>query len=176
MILRIILPPLGIEFQGLWMTRSGKQMKRSNLASVPLETVSASVLVLRMFKQRDTELILNYLNGPRQLSQKRLSKITLFQRSHNGRGVVEFDVLLAATHFVGDGLALNVVMNDFWSLLAGNHIQNHERKPRSTAELWKELRQELDKITKVGNVVVSSSSSSLTVFEQVGPESNTSCN
>ncbi|KAF5311947.1 hypothetical protein D9619_002801 [Psilocybe cf. subviscida] len=79
--------------------------------------------------QTKEELIDSYLNGPRTLSQECLSYLIV---SHIGGKVPEqipgshlilenFDLLICATHFLGDGMALHQFANDF-SILLGSDI------------------------------------------------------
>lgn len=60
------------------------------------------------------DLILRYLNGPRLLSSSHLSHLTISQSPSSSS---HFDILLATTHFVGDGMALHTLMNDFYGLV-----------------------------------------------------------
>ncbi|KZS96050.1 hypothetical protein SISNIDRAFT_540130 [Sistotremastrum niveocremeum HHB9708] len=66
---------------------------------------------------KDT-LIDSYLNGPRVLGPDHLSH--LFLATHDrtdANRMQQFDLLLAATHFLGDGMALHTFANDLFSLL-----------------------------------------------------------
>lgn len=56
----------------------------------------------------------NYLNGPRTLSNQNLGY--LFVRSPK-QDDGEYEVMLCATHFLGDGMALHTFMNEFYTLL-----------------------------------------------------------
>lgn len=60
------------------------------------------------------DLISRYLNGPRLLSSSHLSHLTISQSPSSPS---HFDILLATTHFVGDGMALHTLMNDFYGLV-----------------------------------------------------------
>ncbi|KAK7058449.1 hypothetical protein VNI00_002083 [Paramarasmius palmivorus] len=84
------------------------------------------------------ELLDSYLNGPRTLSNERLSFLVVSQdpaheggsneglqdnRSTNGN----YDILICATHFLGDGMALHTFANDFFNLLCNNNeVQLHD--------------------------------------------------
>ena len=87
------------------------------------------------------QLISNYLNGPRTLSSRHLSHLFLasspqFSASAKiGPNSVEaapsttqsehdkkYDILFAATHFIGDGMALHNFADEFFSLLAVQDI------------------------------------------------------
>ena len=85
-----------------------------------------------------TELLDSYLNGPRTLSNERLSFLVVSQdptheggsneglqdnRSTNGN----YDILICATHFLGDGMAVHTFANDFFNLLCNNNeVQLHD--------------------------------------------------
>jgi hypothetical protein len=66
------------------------------------------------------ELINSYLNGPRTLSDERLSYLILSQSGTPDAGLPNHDILICATHFLGDGMALHQFANDFFSLLASS--------------------------------------------------------
>ncbi|KAJ7706029.1 hypothetical protein B0H17DRAFT_919835 [Mycena rosella] len=70
-----------------------------------------------------------YLNGPRTLSNERLSYLVVAQLDKACSQTIEapeevelqnFDLLLCATHFLGDGMALHQFANDFFGLLASD--------------------------------------------------------
>ncbi|KZP25385.1 hypothetical protein FIBSPDRAFT_820874 [Athelia psychrophila] len=63
------------------------------------------------------ELINSYLNGPRTLSDNRLSYLIL---SQNVSSPSDFDFLLCTTHFIGDGMSLHQFANDFLHLLGSD--------------------------------------------------------
>ncbi|KAF9270635.1 hypothetical protein L218DRAFT_889237 [Marasmius fiardii PR-910] len=94
------------------------------------------------------ELLNSYLNGPRTLSSERSSYLILSQaspiaphtnhaNSHvqqtngndghaldgDGHKFREYDLLICATHYLGDGMALHQFAHDFFMLL-GNHDEN----------------------------------------------------
>jgi hypothetical protein len=64
-----------------------------------------------------TELIDSYLNGPRTLSDDRLSYLILSQTEASDTELPRHELLICATHFLGDGMALHQFANDFFSLL-----------------------------------------------------------
>ncbi|KAK0481727.1 hypothetical protein IW261DRAFT_1550776 [Armillaria novae-zelandiae] len=85
------------------------------------------------------ELIDPYLNGPRTLSADRLSFLIISSvdegsslpsppstpipsttAPHGTNASVNYDILICATHFLGDGMALHQFANDFFSLLGSS--------------------------------------------------------
>jgi hypothetical protein len=83
------------------------------------------------------ELISRYLNGPRTLGSDHLShlffssplsKNSISSAAENPLGAIEripnsdellqFDILIAATHYLGDGMALHNFTNEFFNLLS----------------------------------------------------------
>ncbi|KAK0505685.1 hypothetical protein EDD18DRAFT_1304501 [Armillaria luteobubalina] len=85
------------------------------------------------------ELIDSYLNGPRTLSADRLSFLIISSvdegsslpsppstpipsttAPHDTNASVNHDILICATHFLGDGMALHQFANDFFSLLGSS--------------------------------------------------------
>jgi hypothetical protein len=68
---------------------------------------------------RITELIDSYLNGPRTLSNDRLSYLVV-SITDSTEETVNCDFLICATHFLGDGMALHQFANDFFGLLGGS--------------------------------------------------------
>jgi hypothetical protein len=77
------------------------------------------------FDSSDTELIDNYLNGERTLSNNRLSYLVLSSQStfplqdgaENENSEQNFDLLICAAHFIGDGMALHTFANHLFGLL-----------------------------------------------------------
>ncbi|EIN13965.1 hypothetical protein PUNSTDRAFT_95410 [Punctularia strigosozonata HHB-11173 SS5] len=81
--------------------------------------------------QGKDELIDAYLNGPRTLSSNRLSYLIVSRPSaprsapaddapHEEReSLQDFEILLCATHYLGDGMALHTCANDFFTILGG---------------------------------------------------------
>ncbi|KAJ7631066.1 hypothetical protein FB45DRAFT_747482 [Roridomyces roridus] len=78
-----------------------------------LEALESADASLEYRSQTKDDLIDTYLNGPRTLANERLSYLIISQVEEQ-----EFDFLLCATHFLGDGMALHQFANDFFSLLA----------------------------------------------------------
>ena len=75
-----------------------------------------------------SELLDAYLNGPRTLSQDRLSYLIISRESKPDSSPdipANHDILICATHFLGDGMALHQFANDFFGLL-GRPSTNHE--------------------------------------------------
>lgn len=70
-------------------------------------------------------LIDAYLNGVRTLSNDRLSYLiissdcenTNVSTDHSLKSVKNYDLMICATHFLGDGMALHQFANDFFVLL-----------------------------------------------------------
>ncbi|KAJ6575267.1 hypothetical protein B0H19DRAFT_1344161 [Mycena capillaripes] len=89
-----------------------------------LESADAS---LEYRSQSKDEMIDAYLNGPRTLSNDQLSYLVISQQQvvdssqsvdASALDLQDFDLLLCATHFLGDGMALHNFANDFFTLLA----------------------------------------------------------
>lgn len=66
---------------------------------------------------RIIELIDSYLNGPRTLSNDRLSYLVLSTSEASETSSPSHDILICAAHFLGDGMALHQFANDFFTLL-----------------------------------------------------------
>ncbi|KAF9654197.1 hypothetical protein BDM02DRAFT_3086110 [Thelephora ganbajun] len=96
--------------------------------------------------QTRDQLIQSYLNGPRTLSSQRISYLILSSSDsiptppaspnpssssldNNDQPQIEseFDLLICAAHFLGDGMALHQFAHDFFTLLASqNSVQDLE--------------------------------------------------
>ena len=63
----------------------------------------------------DLDIIDMYLNGPRSLSNERLAMLVVANKGQN-----QCEVMLCATHFLGDGMALHTFMNEFYTLLGSS--------------------------------------------------------
>lgn len=76
---------------------------------------------LQYRNQTKDELYNTFMNGPRILSQDRLSFLIISCPSPSSvkSGKVNYDLLLCSTHFLGDGIALHRLTNDFFKLLGG---------------------------------------------------------
>ncbi|KAF7333426.1 putative 15-O-acetyltransferase Tri3 [Mycena venus] len=94
-----------------------------------LESAAAS---LDYRSQSKDEMIDTYLNGPRTLSNERLSYLVIAQQpgkdcskslDTSPSGLQNFDLLLCATHFIGDGAALHNFANDFFTLVASDRVE-----------------------------------------------------
>lgn len=72
--------------------------------------------------QTKDELIDSYLNGPRTLSNDRISYLVFSFPEYNGPGgdTLKCQFLICAAHFLGDGMALHQFANDFFSLLGSS--------------------------------------------------------
>ncbi|KAF9454147.1 hypothetical protein P691DRAFT_718074 [Macrolepiota fuliginosa MF-IS2] len=85
---------------------------------------------LEFRSQTKNELIDSYLNGDRTLSNDRLSYLILSSGSAPQDGTVDenaeqtFDLLICATHYLGDGMALHTFANHFFGLLGGSLSEN----------------------------------------------------
>ena len=60
------------------------------------------------------DIISSYLNGPRTLSNDCLAMLVVaVPETDDG----EYEIMLCATHYLGDGMALHTFMNEFYTLL-----------------------------------------------------------
>jgi hypothetical protein len=74
------------------------------------------------------DLIDAYLNGDRTLSNDRLSYLIISSDSsntniaadHSPESVKNYDLMICATHFLGDGMALHQSANDFFVILGSS--------------------------------------------------------
>jgi len=66
-------------------------------------------------ENKDVDIIDSYLNGPRSLSSDRLALLVVADK---GDGA--YELMLCATHYLGDGMALHTFMNDFYTLLGSS--------------------------------------------------------
>ena len=69
---------------------------------------------------KDVDIIDSYLNGPRTLSNDRLAMLVIADRGSVQDEKHTFEVMLLATHFLGDGMALHTFMNEFYTLLSSS--------------------------------------------------------
>ncbi|RDB23727.1 hypothetical protein Hypma_009447 [Hypsizygus marmoreus] len=66
------------------------------------------------------ELIFNYMNGPRALSDSFLSYLVLSTSEESESELEEYDLMMCAPHFTGDGTSLHQSTHDFLALLASS--------------------------------------------------------
>ncbi|KAF5352707.1 hypothetical protein D9756_005938 [Leucocoprinus leucothites] len=91
----------------------------------PEDILQSAQKNLEFRSQTKDELIDSYLNGERTLSNKRLSYLILSSRPtpapQNGTESESpeqnFDLLICAAHWIGDGMALHTFANEFFGLL-----------------------------------------------------------
>ncbi|PPR02704.1 hypothetical protein CVT26_009807 [Gymnopilus dilepis] len=87
--------------------------------SSPAEALRSADLCLEYKALSKNDLIDSYLNGPRTLSNDRLSYLIVSSDDPSQGMEKNFDFLICATHFLGDGMALHQFANDFFTLLGG---------------------------------------------------------
>ena len=100
-----------------------------------------------------TELIDAYLNGDRTLSNDRLSYLIISSDSantniptdHSPESVKNYDLLICATHFLGDGMALHQFANDFFVIL-GSPTDETALLEKLTTEWSERFTKDLDKV------------------------------
>jgi hypothetical protein len=96
----------------------------------PDEALRSANESLEYRTQTKDELLDSYLNGPRTLSNARLSYLIVSRPGmpvsqhceHTARqneDDEEVELMICATHFLGDGMALHAFANDFFTLLNG---------------------------------------------------------
>lgn len=77
----------------------------------------------------NSDIVDTYLNGPRTLGNAALAKLILVAPAlytpppSPGRASApdgSYELMLCATHFIGDGMALHTLMNDFYTLLGSD--------------------------------------------------------
>ncbi|KAF9535684.1 hypothetical protein CPB83DRAFT_901373 [Crepidotus variabilis] len=91
---------------------------------------------LEFRSQTKDALIDSYLNGRRTLSNERLSYLVVAFTKTQEDVEHNFDFLICATHFLGDGMALHQFANDFFGLLGGS-IDEAGLRQKLEAE-WKD--------------------------------------
>ena len=99
------------------------------------------------------ELLDAYLNGPRTLSNDRLSYLILGSDCANAiiptdqimESVKNYDLMICATHFLGDGMALHQFANDFFVLL-GSCMDETALLEKLTTEWSEKYTDDLDKV------------------------------
>ncbi|KIO24779.1 hypothetical protein M407DRAFT_212016 [Tulasnella calospora MUT 4182] len=86
----------------------------------PAEALSQASANLELRKdQSKDELIDQYLNGDRILGDDKLSCLILSENASSaGEDMAEYNILVCAVHFLGDGMALHRFANELFTLLA----------------------------------------------------------
>jgi len=91
-------------------------------------------------KSQRIDLIDEYLNGNRTLSNERLGMLFLKNNDKD-----EWEIMLTATHFLGDGMALHTLMNQFYILLSSTKtIKDLEGDIEEALNLKVELPKSLE--------------------------------
>ncbi|KNZ73594.1 hypothetical protein J132_10842 [Termitomyces sp. J132] len=88
--------------------------------------------------QTKDELIDSYLNGPRLLSDDRISYLIVSfpHETHSSIETLKCEFLISAAHFLGDGMALHQFANEFFGLLGSSSTSQLSRLLSSE---WYEL-------------------------------------
>ncbi|KAK6906569.1 hypothetical protein I203_100555 [Kwoniella mangroviensis CBS 8507] len=120
----------------------------------PRNTIEALSIASDRFSflndQRD--IIDTYLNGPRTLSNYRLGYLVVKAptTSISAEAKGEYEIMLCATHYLGDGMALHSFMNEFYALLGSDlTTQDISRKisekldPEEAVEIPRSLEDRL---------------------------------
>jgi hypothetical protein len=94
------------------------------------------ILPIRKVNISIPELISDYMNGPRLLSNDRLSYAVISSTSSSeAPDHIDYSLFVCATHFIGDGAALNQSAHDLLCILTST---------QSDEELKKELDEQPD--------------------------------
>ncbi|KDR73381.1 hypothetical protein GALMADRAFT_72818 [Galerina marginata CBS 339.88] len=88
-----------------------------NVPRSPNEAIIKAEQSLEYRSQSKDDLIDAYLNGPRTLSNERLSYLIVSCADQSSGTQRNYDFLICATHFLGDGMGGHQFANDFFSLL-----------------------------------------------------------
>ncbi|KAL5536002.1 hypothetical protein ACEPAF_4096 [Sanghuangporus sanghuang] len=162
--MRLVHPPLAAHVRmEPWEYTSAR------FAYAPPRSVEEALLQaegsLEFRQETKDALIEGYLNGPRTLGNERLAYLILGNVPAETRDVLpspaatpspsddrteafitsstddvqEFDLLICATHFLGDGMALHTFANEFFRLIAG---KGEDGVSRSTEQIEEMLEQE----------------------------------
>ncbi|KDR85482.1 hypothetical protein GALMADRAFT_218579 [Galerina marginata CBS 339.88] len=107
-----------------------------NAPQSPSDTVTVADQSLEYRLQSKDDLIDEYLNGPRTLSNERLSYLIVSCDDQSDEIEKSYDFLICATHFLGDGMALHQFANDLFSLL-GSPLDLAGLREKLSAE-WSE--------------------------------------
>ena len=99
------------------------------------------------------DLIDSYLNGARTLSNDRLSYLiissdcanTNIPIDHSVESVKNYDLMICATHFLGDGMALHQFANDFFFIL-GSSMDETALLEKLTSEWSEKYTNDLAKV------------------------------
>lgn len=119
--------------------------------------------------QKTLDLIDSYLNGSRTLSNERLSYLIVSCADTANPDVPgpkptvqSYELLICATHFLGDGMALHQFANDFFGILGSSQtneelssVLNTEIRTRyakfseSVSSIWVDMTQQLSSYLSV---------------------------
>ncbi|KAJ3995576.1 hypothetical protein F5050DRAFT_1573289 [Lentinula boryana] len=121
----------------IWDRNSGvSQTADEEPFSPPKNKVKESKESLIFNNLSKDELISNYLNGPRTLSDERMSYLVISTPSHPEPSTDDdegkYDLLMCAPHFIGDGASLHQCTHELLALLAS---------PQTTHDLMQSLIQ-----------------------------------
>lgn len=78
---------------------------------------AAGALVFTTNQIRE-ELMLGYMNGPRSLKDDNLSCLTVCAQAHSSGDFAEYELMMCAPHFIGDGTSLHQTTNELLEILS----------------------------------------------------------
>ncbi len=110
----------------------------------PWQALAEAAQTLSIGRQSKHEVLDAYLNGDRTLGDSKLSCLVVASVDDEEKEIREYDWMMCAAHFLGDGMALHRSADDFFTLLAGNKSAE-ERRGWSTEELEGLVKTEWEK-------------------------------
>ncbi|KAF7980912.1 hypothetical protein HWV62_36111 [Athelia sp. TMB] len=104
----------------------------------PMDELAEADASLVFHSTTGPDFLDSHLNGPRILSDDRLSQLAILIPP-GGLAEQNYTVAFNATHFIGDGLSMHQLANEFFSLLGGS-MTNVELEEK-LAEEWRISRE-----------------------------------
>ncbi|KAF8589400.1 hypothetical protein K439DRAFT_1658001 [Ramaria rubella] len=92
---------------------------------------------LEYVRSSKEDLIFNYMNGPRMLSNEHISHLIISRTTNEYENENDHHIFMCAPHFTGDGTSLHQATHELLVLLAST---------RSDAELYRELEGQLQRV------------------------------
>jgi len=108
--------------------------------------ITEVIPIIRFTDGETIELIDSYLNGPRTLSNDRLSYLIVSTPEAPDTPSPNHEFFICAAHFLGDGMALHQFANDFFTLL-GSSKTIDELETLLRDEYKTRLGQALDEVS-----------------------------
>ncbi|KAF8217762.1 hypothetical protein K438DRAFT_1795604 [Mycena galopus ATCC 62051] len=108
--------------------------------STPEKAIDEAATALRFSQETKLELISTYMDGPRVLSNEYLSYLIISESQNSSdKDVSQYDILMCAPHFIGDGTSLHQSTHELLCLLTSDKTDAELVEELVVAQNWTDI-------------------------------------